>query len=344
MESLRKITILIFLLATFSAANGQPRMQPKKIKAKESYTHSSTHFSFPKSLFGDYQRESIHSFDKKNQNIGVSYGKNQNGERTMVTIYVYPAFDAYEGRLRKEYQNSLYSAFYAMEKDGLHARQNHVQHKGEKYICNGFEATFTTDKNDLSQLTVFESGTWFCKIRITSSQRDTTVLADLKKQILQVYDPTNLADLTPLNERISVYMAKAAFRDSVLLGSAMGSAFEKIDWVMENVDEKERATGMPDLYLDFHLAGLKAFMEFQHRPNFINYKKSTFADDYLRQLQIIYDADFLNEFVMEQYDMILIIPENIPDKYDEYLKWKLQNNITIKLNDEFYVISFAAKK
>jgi len=344
MESLRKVTILIFLLATFNIVNGQPRMQPKKIKAKENYIHSSTHFNFPKSLFGDYQRESVHSFDKKNQNIGVSYEKNQNGEKTVFSIYVYPAFDAYEGRLRQEYQRSLYSAFWAMKKEGMHARQYYVRHEGEKYICNGFEAIFTTDNNDLSQLTLFESGTWFLKIRITSNQRDTTLLSDIKTQILQVFDPTVLADLTPLNEKISVYMAKAAFRDSVLLGSAMGSAFRKIDWVMDNVNEKERATGMPDLYLDFHIAGLKAFMEFQHRPDYVNSKKSAFTENYLRQLQLISDADFINEFVMEQYGMILIIPDNIPDKYDEYLIWKSQNNITIKLNDDFYIISFAAKK
>jgi hypothetical protein len=108
-----------------------------------------------------------------------------------------------------------------------------------------------------------------------------------------------------LNEKVSVYFNDTAFRDSVLLGSAMGSAFGKIDWIMENVDEKERATGMPDLYLDFHVEGLKSFMEFQHR---ISAPKSDYTEKYLKDLQLIYDADFFNEFVMEQYQMILIIP------------------------------------
>jgi len=340
MKSIRIIAILVSLLATFNVATGQIKTPPKKINAKENYTHSATHFNFPKFLFGDYERKSIYSFDKENRNVGVSYGKNQNGERTMFSLYLYPAGDGYEGRLRQEYQNSMQSVV-ATRKEGLYATQNAVQHKGEKYICNGFEAIFTTENNELSQLTLFESGTWFYKIRITSNRKDTTLLLDLKAKILQVFDPTILADLTPLNEKTDVYFAKAAFRDSVLLGSAMGSAFAKIDWLMENVDKKERATGFPDLYLNFHIAGLKAFMEFQHR---FNYKKSDFTENYLRQLQLISDADFLNEFVMEQYWMILIIPENIPDKYDEYLKWKSQNNITINLNDKFYVLSFRAKK
>ena len=340
MKSVRTIAVFIFLIVPFTFVCGQARMQPKKITAKENYTHSSTKMIFPKTLFGEYQRESIYSFDRKNQNIGVSYGKNQNGVRTMFSLYLYPAGGGYEGRLRQEYQKSMQSVV-ATTKKGLHATQHAIQHKGEKYICNGFEAIFTTENNDLSQLSIFESGTWFYKIRITSSQTDTTLLSDLKTKILQIYDPTVLTDLTLLDEKVSVYYSKAAFRDSILLGSAMGSALEKIDWIMENVDEKERATGIPDLYLNFHVEGLKAFMEFQHRFDF---GKSDFTKNYLKELQLISDADFLNEFVMEQFGMILIIPENTPAKYDEYLKWKSQNNITIDLSEKFYVLSFEARK
>jgi hypothetical protein len=340
MKSVRTTAILIFSVAAFNVVNGQPRVQPKKINPKESYTHSSTHFNFPKSLLGDSQRESVYSFDRKNQNIGVSYGKNQNGVRTMFSLYLYPAGSGYEGRLRREYQNSMQSVV-ATTKKGLHATQHAIQHKGEKYICNGFEAIFTTENNDLSQLSIFECGTWFYKIRITNSQTDTTLLTDKKKKILQVFDPTVLTDITLLDEKVDVYFAKAAFRDSILLGSAMGSAYGKIDWIMENVDEKERATGMPDLYLNFHVEGLKSFMEFQHR---FDYGKSDFTKNYLKELQLISDADFLNEVVMEQFGMILIIPENTPAKYDEYLQWKSQNNITIDLNEKFYILSFEARK
>lgn len=340
MKSVSITILFVSLLSIFNIANGQNRTQPRKINAKENYIHSSTHFNFPKSLFEDFQRESVYSFDKKNQNIAVSYGKNQNGERTTFSIYLYPAGDAYEGRLRQEYQNSLQSVV-ATTKKGLHATQHAVQYKGNKYTCNGFEAIFTTENNDLSQLTVFESGTWFYKIRITSNQADTTLILNLKTKILQTFDPTVLTDYTNLNEKVSVYFSKTAFRDSILLGSAMGSAYAKIDWIMEGVDERERATGLPDLYLNFHIAGLKGFMEFQHR---FDYAKTDFTKNYLRELQLIADADFLNEFVMEQYEMILIIPEDIAYKYDEYLKWKSQNNITINLNDKFYVLSFNAKK
>jgi len=340
MKFTRLIAILVFLVATFNLVNGQPRIQPKKIRIKESYTHPSIHFNFPKSIFGDYQLESVYSFDRKNTNIGVTYRKKQNVENTMFSLYLYPAGDGYEGRLRQEYLKSMQSVA-ATTKKGVHATQHAIQHKGEKYICNGFEAIFTTENYDLSQLSIFESGAWFYKIRTTSNQTDTTLLSNLKEKILQVFDPTTLTDLTSLDEKATVYYFQSAFRDSIMLGSAMGSALRKIEWALENVDEKERATGFPDLYLNLHVESLKAFMEFQHRFDF---GKSNFTKNYLKELQLISDAGFLSEFVMEQLGMVLIIPENTPAKYDEYLKWKSQNNISINLNDRFYVVSYNAKK
>ena len=89
MKTVRIIAIVVFLVSTFNVVNGQARIQPKKINAKKDYTHSPTKMSFPTSLLGDYQRESVYSFDRKNQNIGVTYGKNQNGVRTMFSIYLY---------------------------------------------------------------------------------------------------------------------------------------------------------------------------------------------------------------------------------------------------------------
>lgn len=341
MKLVRIITMLISLVITFFVVNGQTGVQPKEIKVKENYSHFPTHFNFPKSLFGDYQRESVCSFDKTNKNIGVTYEKNQNGEKTIFSLYLYPAGDGYEGRLREEYNKSLHSVFLAMAKEGLHAKQHAIQHKGKKYTCNGFKAIFTGENKELSQLTVFEAGTWFYKIRITTNMADTAFLSDLEAEILQTFDPTTLTDLVLLNEKADVHFSKMAFRDSILLGSAMGSAFRKIEWIMENVDERERATGFPDLYIDLHVEGLKAFMEFQHR---FNYWKSDFTKNYLKELQLISDADFLNEFVMEQYGMILIIPEGTHNKYDDYLKWKAQNGITINLNENFYVLSFKARK
>ena len=341
MKYTRTIALLFFLMATVFTAAGQSRPRPKIIKAKEGYTHPSTGTSFPKFLSGGFLREDVYSFDKKNENIGVTYSRNLSGERTTISLYLYPAGDGVEGRLRSEYQYSLQSVV-ALTENGLHATQDSVRHKGAEYICNGFKAIFTTDNKELSQLTLFESGAWFYKLRITSSRADTTFLSNLEAKILQTFDPTPLAGLTLLNEDVSLHCAPIILQDSLLFNCAVGSALRRIEWVMENVDAKERATGFPDLYIDLHVEGLKAFLESQYKEDYN--EKSERIVNYLRELQLISDAGFLYEFVMEQYEFILIIPENRPIRYEEYLEWKSQNNITIDLSRKFHVISFNVKK
>lgn len=254
--------------------------------------------------------------------------------------FLYPAGNAFEGRLREEFQKSLFSAFIATNKENLRATQWTVQHKGERYICNGLKAIFTDNNGNLSQLTLFESGTWFYKIRITTNQADTALISNLEEKILQKFDPTQLARIQPLEDFFNIYVAQTAFRDSVLLGSVLGSINRKTEWIRENVSENERATGFSDLHLNLHIESLKAFMAFQHRTTA---SKSEFTRNYLNELQAIFDAGFLAEFVMEQFDFLLIVPENMEFRFDEYEKWKSENPISINLNEKFYVIEIPAK-
>jgi len=341
MKPIRTILTTIFLITAIGVVSGQPRMQPKKIKAKEDYTHFPTKMTFPITLFSDYKRENIYSFDKQNRNIGVTYEKILSGVKTTFSLYLYPAGKGYEGRLRNEYFNSMQSVVYAMGK-GVNATQIVVKHEGEKYDCTGIQAIFVNLDNGLSQLTIFEAGTWFYKIRISTNNQDTTSVEKLFNEIISNFDPTLLTELNPLSEEIGVtYNFHTAFRDSILLGSAMGMSLRQIEWVTDSVSIRERASGVPDFYLGFHIEGLKAFMEFQHR---FDYRKSNFTEKFLRELQMISDADFLNEFVMEEYRYLLFPPKDIPFRIEEYKQWRLENNITINLNEVFTRLTFSVRK
>lgn len=333
--STKLIIPILFLFCGFTI-NGQELLTLKKIKAKGAFIHNQTKMNFPEQ-FDSFQRQDIFSYDKKKLNIGVSYGNQK--DQSIITIYIYPAGDGYEGRLRKEYLKSMQSIANLSEK-GIHANQFAVRKEGE-YICNGFKAIITQEQNKYNSLALYECGQWFLKVRITTNNLDSTHIALLEQNIYSHYDPTKLTALNPLNPKANGYFSKTAFRDSILLGSAMGSAYKKISWALDNVKENERASGFPDLYLNLQVESLKAFMEFQHR---FNYNQCEFTKQYLKELQLISDAGFLAEFVMDQFGMILIIPENISVKYKEYETWKLNNKLTIDLNEQFYVVSYGQKK
>jgi hypothetical protein len=333
-------TVFLFLIIGL-AAFGQTdlRSTPKKIKAKGDYLHSYSMTTFPLQ-FETFKRQSINSFDRSDKNVGVVYDRKIGDKSSTITIYIYPAGDGYEGRLRSEYITSMQSIANVSD-NGFHATQYAVKHKGEKYICNGFKAISKSSSKGINQLTLYECGTWFFKIRLTTNELDSIQITEIENKILEKFDPSRLTALRPLNVKADVYFAKIAFRDSTLLGSAMGSAIKKIEWATENIKEDERASGFPSLYLDMQVEALKEFVKFH------NEKKWTIEDEwtsnYLSELNAIIDASFLNEFIMEQFDMIVIVPDNLTVDFEAFQKFKESKKLTIDLNQKFYVASYGQK-
>ena len=157
--NLKLIFSISLILIISLSAKAQPRANPKKIKTNGYYVHGATRTTFPDILFG-YMQKSVYSFDKKDLDVGVTYEKQYGNKCTTITVYIYPAKDGLEGRLRNEYQNAM-QAIANHSKNGLDATQFPVKFTGEKYRCNGFKAQTNLNENDLSQLTVYECGTWF---------------------------------------------------------------------------------------------------------------------------------------------------------------------------------------
>jgi len=322
-------TLIILLFALGQISYGQTSGQSKQLKVKGTYVHSPTTTEFPENI-GSYQRQSVYSFDKKKENIGTTY---KSGETTL-SVYLYPAGDGSEGRLRNEYLQAMHD-MANVSQSGLHAQQGYKYFKKEGYRINGFSAV--TPDEPKSQLTLFECGQWFFKIRITSSSLDTTEINVLEREVLNSFDPTRLVKRSRLNSEADVYFAKAAFRDSLMLGSAMGSAFKKISWALENVDSLQRASGFPDLYLGLQVESLKEFIQFEKRKKWNRQQSTT---DHLNELNHIIDAGFLEEFIMDQFDMVMIVPKEMTLDFEGFQKWNENHPTTINLNQRFYVVSY----
>jgi len=337
---IRNLLLTFTTLTVFCAfAFGQQYSKPKKLKVEGDYVQEATNILFPIAI-DNYERADIYSFDKKRTNIGVTY-KNKNGNRkTTLSIYIYPAGSGTEDRVRNEYLNCLQSLANVAD-HGIQAVQNYCSYKKDGYTFNGFKATVVSESKTKSLLEIYECGNWFFKIRVTSDLLDSLALDSLDKRVLELFPLEKLVKISFLHSRANVYFAKGALRDSILLGCAMGSAYKKIEWAFDNTDSLERAAGFPGLYLDLHVAAWKEFVKFQKEHD---YKMSSFTKDYLAQLNSIIDNGFLEEFIMEQYSMIMIIPENMKNEFGEFDKWKLTHPVTINLNERFYVIELGDKK
>jgi hypothetical protein len=331
MTIMKNLLIISLFLILEHTSIAQLRSTPKKLKAKGEYIHIFTNTVFPEQI-ETYKRQDIYSFDKKDSNVGITYENQEINKKTTFSVYIYPAGEGSEGRLRNEYLTSLKSSF-----EGTYTSQFAIKNVGKKYICNGFKAILKTESDKFSQLSLFECGVWFIKIHLTTNNLDSTFISNLEKSILDNFNPSKLTELKPLESKAAVYMGKAAFRDSVMLGSVMGSAFKKLDWAIKNVKEEEKASGFPDMYLDMHIEALKELISFNKKTNT---RQNPLTIEYLKEVKSIIDAGFLEEFIMKQYSMVMIIPDNIKFDFEEFEKWKMNKNLMIDLNERYYMLAY----
>lgn len=337
---IKNYTIVIFILfgVQVQIARGQDRASPKKIRVKGDYIHSFTNSIFQEQ-FETYRRQGVYSFNKENSNIGVVYEGQSGDIKTTISIYIYPANEASESRLRHEFLKSLQEIANSTS-DGFGAIQFPVRYEGE-YVCNGFKAVNNQKQSEYNNLTLYECGTWFLKIRLTTNELDSLQVAKIEKKIIEKYSPSDLTKLKPLDTKSTVYFAKAAFADSLLMGSVMGSAFKKLEWANKNIKENEKASGFPDIYLEMQVESIKELLEFKKKHE--SMKVGTASKKYLDEVTLLINSGFLAEFIMKQFNMILIVPDKQIFDFDGYEKWRQTNNLTLDLNNRYYVIAYGQK-
>ncbi len=322
-KTMKIYTLKIISLFLFISNCGysQLRNTPKKLKFKDEFIHSETKTEFPKNI-DDYNLIDAYSFDKKDENIGVTYEK----ENSKISIYIYPNNVGNEGRLRNEFL-SVYSVIFNKDNDVKNLKIIH--HVGEKFTCNGIRGISKDSNNQNSLLTIFECGTWMYKIRITSNELENQNLIDLEEKIVTKIEPSRLTGLKLFNLQGAISFSKESVKDSTMLVSTMAYTYKKFEWLIKNLKEEEKYSGFQDLYIDMHKDALKQFVLFEHKHK---YSSKVETKEYLKNLNKIIDSPFLNEFLMEQYNMILIVPEDIILDYEKYHKWKKENNFNFELN------------
>lgn len=309
--------------------------QSRVINAKGDYIHQKTSTKFPTKI-EDFTRTTVISFDNSKENIGVSYSNQNSNEKTTFSIFIYPSGNGVEGLLRSEFLNSL-RAITFINKPGNIIKKYPIEYKKDGYIVNGFKARIN-DNNNKSDLLVYQCGLWFLKIRVSTQSLDSLKITNLEKKITDIYNPSLFVRQAPLNIKADIHFGSAAFRDSLMLGCVMGSALKKVEWAIDNVDSLERISGFPDIYLELQRASLLEFVKFEKDHPTMSRSQSTI--DYLDQLESIINSGFLNEFIMQQFDMLLKVPPDIKLDFNKFKEWGKTKSIKINLNSPFALVFY----
>lgn len=308
--------------------------QPKKIFVKGDFLHK-TKVIFPES-FDNFKRAEIYSFNPDSSDIGVNYKAVNSKNNIVATIYIYPAGGAEESRLRKEYIYCL-QAIANNSRNGIDALQRTIRVSKDGYKVLGLKAIINEPRITTS-LVLFECAKYFVKYRITANNIDTNELAKITDQLVEKFSPIDVVKYEPLKFVVNLCVCPAAVKDSFGFVPITVAPITKIKWIKENVDSLERVSGFPGLYFECHK---EALVQTIAAWDSVKQNESQFKDE-LNELLKIKDSGFLNEFIYDQYNGMLLLPSGLKLRMEEYYKWKRKNKPTYSLVGPVitYIISY----
>ena len=286
----------------------------RNIKVKgNTYLHRKTGFELPKEI-GKFNRSDIHAFDRKKEDIGANYVDGS----TKVSVYVYPAYEGYEDRLRREFFRTLYEIVAVNDTEEQEFAIKCISHHSGQYLIHGLLTNFIYNGKK-SLFSLYECGHWWLKFRITDNNSNETSLDPIEAQFRNSLDPSILISSNPLNVKVTVSFQKTAFRDSLMLGCVMGQALEKVKWMKENMDSLELQAGIPSLYLDYNIAGVDGAIDFvQKHPEM---SSSSATNEMLDFLIAVKNEGYLEEMFFDEKQGGIIIPDSVVLDMDGYYKW-----------------------
>jgi hypothetical protein len=333
---MKYIYLFLFALMLVGCGASNRIYKSRTINAKGDYTHQVTKIKFPTNVY-DFKRKEITSYDDKEENVGVTYELNNPSTFSEFTVYVYPAGPATESRLTQQYFSSLQSITNVAKK-GIGFSQKIVPYKKDNYTVNGLFAKSKYDKLETS-LTLFECGQWFLKYRISTNSTDSAYINNLRDSLLEVFNPIEIVKKFPIKPETKIYIAPAAYKDTLMLTSIIGNALNRLKWINENVDSLERCSGFPNLYLKSFSVPLEEMIKWFEK-NKVKYPKEYWDNKYILTIKKIIDAGYINEFLMDENSMLLIVPDDITLRFEDYYKWKEENLSDFDLRSKYFVLEY----
>lgn len=303
---------------------------------KSNFIHLASNTIFPH-LINDFERFRLIVTANQPGKVDVIYKSKKNNSTFTITLA--PGGEAVEGRLRNEYLSGIKQLSKELGKDYL-PKPTFMKFIGSRYINNGVKGKYINKEKSFSQFSVFECSSWMLGMKINFEGMEEADLDRFNEELIHYFNPARLTQQKPMNLKSNVDFIGNALKDTVVTGALFGSAVKKINWADTHVNEKERYSGFPDIYLEMHVESLKEYLKILGRkPNRSNVPEN--ARFYVG-LKSINDAGFLEEFIVETYDDVMIVPDTVDLDMSGFKAWKSGRELDVDLLKKRYKINYRA--
>ncbi len=344
----RSLLIIIYL---FSQSFFSQKNKSKDIQISGDYTHLWTKTVFP-SLWSGFQRQDIRSYDSKNQNVGISYIQQlSKRKKTVLTIYIYPQKQIDNHALRDQFLNYDYALnqnsgsavelkplFGSLSNDLVKVNYIYSVFSNSMGQADFFNGVKYIDKQSL--LAIYECGGWNVKIRVTSDDMTEDQLLELKQKIESYFNILNIASIKPLPYKgePDILLSPAVQRDSMMTKAIIIAAKSKIEWLKNNLDQREIFTGFNDMKIDSEVYATEKMVEFyKFHKNDWQIKPET--EKYFSEMLRIVENKKTKDHIYEKFHYIVDYPEGESQKTN-YIQFKIDRDISEDTNEYFYKIFY----
>ncbi|MFV0391400.1 MAG: hypothetical protein ACK5KP_05890 [Paludibacteraceae bacterium] len=302
--------------------------------SKSNFIHTESNTLFPYQI-NDFERIKLTVSAEKPSKAEAVY-KTKNRESTLI-IRLIPSGEAVEGRLRDAYLVAIKQLSQEKGKNYL-PKPNILRFRGNLYRNNGVEGTYVNDEKSFSQINVWECGTWLLITKLDFEGFDEKQFDQFSQDLTCFVNPSRLTGQKLMNLKPNVDFQRGALKDTVITGALVASAFKKIDWASENINLNERYSGFPDLYLNMHTESLQEYLRILDRKS--NRTKEPENLTFYVQLKAIRDAGYLAEFIVDTYENVMIVPDNVKLNFAGYYQWKKGRVLSPNLLKKRYKINY----
>lgn len=332
---MKNLILLIFSFISFCVFSQQLKTN-NKIKSDSDFTHVISGMLAPNNI-ENLSRKELNTNSKNDSVFSAQY--ESAGSDLKYNFSIFPA-SLDEERLTHFFNRSLADKKFRPKEIDLKA----VSYKNGNFKMNGISGVYS-HLNNLINYQVYDAGYWVFVSEFSQKTNDTIDLIQKHEEVLRKIAPSRIVEKNPLSNYTNNYIAKGAFRDSLMLRSTLSSSFHKLKWSLDSIDKFERAAGIPGIYLEFQIAGIDGFIDYKTDKNRKPSKGSLATNKMIDFLTKLRNDGFLDEFLMEQYQYLLISKdENRKFDFEAYGKWKLSNSIDFDVNGKYYLLVNSRKK
>lgn len=340
--------VLCFVSSFFLSQQNQ---KPVDLKVKEDFTHQWTKTVFPK-LWAGFEREVVRTFDSKNQNMAISYvQKHSKKSKTVLTVYVYPKNEINNQTLRDEFLSYLVAInknsqsyvemkplFGKLSNDKLNVHYIYSLFKNSIVEADFFKGIRPVEKNSL--LSIYESGGWTFKIRISSDEMTNEQLTGLKQKTENYFNVLDIAAIKtlPVNDSPDVLLSPVVKRDSMMAKATIAAAEAKIEWMKNNSDIKDILTGFNDMKIESEVYATEKMLEF-YKTNKNNWEMTPETQKYFDDMILISDNKQIKNYIYDKYMGIIDYHEGETHK-KSYFQFKTDHKISKELDEIYFKLFY----